>query len=119
MAGKGGKIPGQGRKKGSRNVVTVEIKDMIDRVSRAREKDGEAGMARVIDAMFERAIGVTVREPDARAPGGERVYEVAPDVAAAKLLIEMRHGKAKESVEVTGEVDVTRYFLTVPIVQGE
>jgi hypothetical protein len=74
------------------------IRALIDAASEARRTGNTSGLEKVIDAMFEKATGITVQEPDGH--GGERVYTQPPDVAAAKLLTENRFGRPKETVEV-------------------
>ena len=53
------------------------------------------GIDRMIDAMILRALGKIKMET---AEGV--IYTLAPDPQAAKLLIEMGFGKAKESIEI-------------------
>lgn len=81
---------------------TLTLRQLVDAASAARVDPATKrdGLQRVVDLMFEKAMGVQVQENDAHAPGGVRVFTLPPDVAAAKLLIEHRFGRAKETVEV-------------------
>lgn len=92
-----------GRPKGAKNKVgTGTLRSLIDAASAARTdpRTKREGLQRVVDLMFDKAMGVTVQEPDPQQPGGVRIFEIPPDVAAAKLLFEHRFGRAKETVEV-------------------
>ena len=62
---------------------------------RARIDEKTDGIDRLIDAMLLRALGKVKMET---AEGV--IYTLAPDPQAAKLLIEMGFGKAKETVEI-------------------
>ena len=62
---------------------------------RARIDANTDGIDRMIDAMILRALGKIKMET---AEGV--IYTLAPDPQAAKLLIEMGFGKAKESIEI-------------------
>jgi len=92
-----------GRPAGSKNKTpTLALRDLIDRGSEFRlTRDGRSGLQQVVDMMYEKAMGVTVQQPDPNAPGGQRIFSIPPDAVAAKLLFEQRFGRAKETVEIT------------------
>lgn len=88
MAGTGGKREGAGRKVGSPNKTTQEIRDIL-----AESVD----FVEVVDKVMQLVRGVTVQQQTADGP---IVYERPPDVNAAKLLMEYAFGKPKQQMDV-------------------
>lgn len=89
---KGGKRDGAGRKAGTKNKSTLEIKELLD---------SHIDFEIVVTRLFELVNGVTMQET--RANGDEVVYTRAPDSNAAKILLEFRFGKAKQQMDVTSD----------------
>lgn len=86
-----------GKKVGSRNKSTKEIKELIDVVAQKRHKT--QGLSPVIDALFESAEGVTVQDTNEK--GEVNVYTKEPNVLAIKTILEYRFGKPKEQNDET------------------
>ena len=85
-----------GRPKGSKSKKGLfAIRDAIDQASKRLMKDGVMGMDQVIENIMERAMGTQALDEKGR------VYQTLPDPVSAKVLIENRVGRAKESVEIT------------------
>lgn len=100
MAGKnGGARPGAGRKPGVPNKSTQDVKLLIEAMSDAMKTGNETAMQKTVRKLFERSHGVTAQREGN--DGEAIVYEVPPDPMSARILLEMRFGKAKESVEVS------------------
>lgn len=82
---------------------THMVRDVIDEASRLRTDPAtkREGLLRLTLAQFDAAMGIEVHEPDAQAIGGQRIYTIPPNPAAAKMILEHRFGRAKETIEVT------------------
>jgi hypothetical protein len=92
------KRPG-GRRKGRPNRSTIYIRDLIDETSDLLTTEGRDGLQHIIEALFHRAIGIPAVGRRRRGQGV--VYKVLPDIQAARLILEHRFGKPKESIEIT------------------
>jgi hypothetical protein len=86
---------GKNKKRGANGYLGVFKVRMGAAAERARIDANTDGIDRMIDAMILRALGKIKMET---AEGV--IYTLAPDPQAAKLLIEMGFGKAKESIEI-------------------
>lgn len=75
-----------GRKKGTPNKVTAEIREILD-----QEVDFET----VVSKLFELVEGVSIEKYTSE---GAIVYQEKPDAFAAKLLLEYRFGKPIQTV---------------------
>jgi hypothetical protein len=104
-----------GRKAGVPNKSTQELRDLIDKISHQRtivaETEGAtktvSGLEQVVERLFELADGVQVEKT---MDGKETVFSVLPSEAAAKTVLELRFGKARQSIEtrVRGWCSCTR-----------
>ena len=99
-----------GRKPGSRNKATAEIRDIIQ-----RNVDFDV----LTSKMMELVEGVTVR--GSREDG--TVYEIdkEPSVPAAKLLLEYGYGKPKEVIELdagANTTEIVKMFATLVSAAG-
>lgn len=56
-------------------------------------------LTHILTALLERAVGIAII--DKKDDTGEKIYDLPPDPAAAKILLEHAMGKAPESVDVT------------------
>lgn len=95
---RGGKRDGAGRKKGIPNKSTQDVKELIDKVDQAMKTGDRTAMEQTVRALFERSHGVTAQREGR--DGEAIVYEVPPDPMSARILLEMRFGKAKETVDL-------------------
>lgn len=99
----GGPREGSGRKVGSKNKATLEIKDILDECVDFKELVGK---------LLELANGVSVLKKTVT--GMELVYQNPPDSNAAKILMEYRFGKPQQSIAHSGEI--TEIIITKKIV---
>ena len=91
MAGKGGHIPGNGRKKGSINKASAAAKDVINKIIPPEERYG---------LLAELARGVQMAKKE---NGADKIYTEKPDSFALKFLSEMADGKAAQSIDMTSK----------------
>lgn len=128
----GGKRSGAGRPVGSRNATTLERerveREVRERIGRNAQRILEAQMAVALGnvMVFSRVTGkpVLVADPELaqRVIDGEEeglvLRGVDPDPDACQKLLDRYMGKAKESVEHSGEVDsavtITHNYQTPP-----
>lgn len=99
-------------------LIRFRIRAAADRRAIKKGRKSVDGLDQIIDAAMDAAIGIRVERPDANAPGGIRVYEQPPDIAAARVLMEQMFGRAKESLEVTApaaQAPGSVPFLLVPM----
>ena len=94
MAGKGGARKGAGRKKGKTGKAVGEIRELIDQVSK---EQGVRGLKGVIQSLFERAQGSITRRDDGT------VVVVPPSDPAARLLLEFKFGRPKETLDLSSQ----------------
>jgi len=80
-----------GRKSGTRNKSTVDVRDLLD---------NEVDFKVVVGKLYELTQGVEVEKETLE---GDIVYSKPPDPVAAKILMEYRFGKAPQSVDVTSK----------------
>lgn len=95
MTQRGGKREGAGRKKAMSTIEKEKMREyLIERV--------RAEMGPIVDAQIALALGVKVA-------GSDDVYVKAPDLNAARYLLDQTIGKARESVDLnhTGGVTMT------------
>ncbi len=91
MGKNGGVRKGAGRKKGGKNQRTLEVITLLDQCVDFKE---------LIYKLVELVEGIDVEE----SIGKEKIiYTKPPDSYAAKLLLEYRFGKPKQSNEITGK----------------
>lgn len=111
--GQGGYRPNAGRKSGVPNKSTAEMRALIDAVSkkRATKEEGE-GLEQVVMRLFELADGVTVQRADK--DGEEKVFLLPPSEPAARTILELRFGKARQSVEVDDVSEGPRVVFVHP-----
>jgi hypothetical protein len=90
----GGARIGAGAPVSSRTLETQRMREMMLKRLKPRVKE-------LFDALMDSAIGLRVTK---EADGGDKefVYSKAPDVGAAKLLLEYTLGKPKEQIEHAG-----------------
>lgn len=100
MSGHGGKRDGAGRKRGSRNATSMEIRQILDEVTDWAEK------ARKLN---ELADGILVQEGEGEK---SRVYSKPPDVIALKTLFEFRFGKAPQQIQ-HANADDEPFFIVI------
>jgi hypothetical protein len=94
-----GAKPGQANRKGRPNKSTQEVKDRIDLIAAKHKQNGMNGLDAMWLAQLELACG-TVKVESLR-DGEVKVYQEPPSPAAAKIIIEQRWGKPKESLELS------------------
>jgi len=99
-----------GRKKGTPNKRPA-IQPVLEQVSKALKSDGKDGLTQVVEAMFRRAIGVTVQ---GNGPGNP-IYEAPPSEAAGRLLLEYQFGKVREQISLDGGEDENGNKLAAPV----
>ncbi len=89
-------MPGGGRPKGTPNKGRAEFLEMIRNIGKPKE---------LIAKMKELTLGVQCVKYDS--DGEAKVYEKPPDAYAISYLLDQAYGKAKQSVEVEGRVEVS------------
>lgn len=103
------------RPKGSKNKKgTFAIRDAIDRASARIRVDGVEGLDQVIESAMRAAIGVRVQ---GMVNGEPVVYTEPPDMSAARVILEHRVGRPKESVEISTPEELAPQsvpFLIIP-----
>lgn len=87
-----------GRKKGTPNKSTAEIKEILD-----REVDFEV----VVSKLFELVEGV---ESEKYSGGESIVYQEKPDSYAAKILLEYRFGKPLQTINQNTIISESQTF---------
>lgn len=88
---------GAGAPIASRTLETQQMRELMLKRLKPRVKE-------LFDALFDSAIGVSITKESG---GGEEfVYSKAPDVGAARLLLEYTLGKPKEQVEHAGSMSL-------------
>jgi len=92
----GGARKGAGRHKLSKTLITTKMREMLAETLEKRFKP-------MIEAQLDSAIGVTSEKFD-RKSGLLYYVEESPNVSAAKFLTEQVLGRAKETVEHSGEI---------------
>lgn len=100
----GGPREGSGRKSGSKNKATLEIKTLLDECVDFKE---------LIGKLVELSNGVEVEGMGI--DGEPTVYVKAPDTHAAKILMEYRFGKPHQSISHSGEI--TEIIISKKIVK--
>ena len=89
----GGARLGAGAPISSRTLETQKMRELMIKSLKPRAKE-------MFNSLIESAIGVRVIKEDSN--GEEFVYSKAPDVGAARLLLEYTLGKPKDQVEHIG-----------------
>lgn len=87
-----------GRKKGTPNKSTAEIKELLDE---------EVDFGVVISKLFELVEGVSLEKQTME---GAIVYQEKPDAYAAKILLEYRYGKPVQTVNQNTTVTTPQKF---------
>lgn len=87
-----------GRRAGTPNKATAEVKELLDQMSKTKTRGGQNGYVRLLARLFE--IGLS---------GGDQQA-----VAAAKLVLETRFGKPAQMIKSEGGVDLSKFPFFMP-----
>ena len=83
-----------GRKKGTKNKKTPEIKQLLDKI---------VDFPRLLGKLQELSDGIQIRTIGG--DGIAKIYDKGPDAQAAKILLEYRFGKPSQAVDLTTKGD--------------
>lgn len=111
---KGGPQPGSGRPKGKKNRSTIEAEEFRAFIRQEIEKE----KGDIIKSQIDAAKGFWAL--DKKEDTGDRIYEVPPNPAAFKNLMEHGFGKPRQDVDVTtGGESLRSNFIGFEFIQPE